>query len=49
MDIEGLREAITRNPFGPFSIQLADGRSIAVKHPEFVALGKRQKSLYTKG
>ena len=42
MEIEGLREAIARVPFEPFSIQLADGRSISVKNPEFVAVGKRR-------
>jgi hypothetical protein len=42
MQIDGLREAIAKNPFEPFAIQLADGRSILVKHPEFVAVGKRR-------
>ena len=42
MDLNGLREAINRHPFQPFAIRLADGRSIPVKHPEFVAVGKRR-------
>jgi hypothetical protein len=42
MEIDGLREAITRNPFEPFAIRLADGRSIPVRHPEFVAVGRRR-------
>lgn len=42
MHVDGLREAIRRNPFEPFTIQLADGRSIPVKHPEFVAVGRRR-------
>lgn len=41
MDIHGLREALRREPFEPFTIRLADGRSESVKHPEFVALGPR--------
>jgi hypothetical protein len=42
MDLDGLREAIKRTPFEPFAIRLADGRSIVVNHPEFVAVGKRR-------
>lgn len=42
MELDGLREAIGRNPFEPLVIALADGRSVAVKHPEFVAVGKRR-------
>ncbi len=42
MDIAGIREALRREPFEPFVIRLADGRSVAVKHPEFVALAPRR-------
>jgi len=42
MDLEGIREALRRQPFEPFSICLADGRSLAVPHPEMVAVGKRR-------
>ena len=42
MDLEGIREALRRQPFEPFSIALADGRSLAVPHPEMVAVGKRR-------
>jgi hypothetical protein len=42
VDIAGLREAITREPFKPFVIRLADGRSVSVRHPEVVAVGKRR-------
>jgi len=42
MDLEGVREALLRRPFEPFSIRLADGRSLAVRHPEMVAVGKRR-------
>lgn len=42
MDLAGLREAIQRHPFEPFAIKLADGRSVPIKHPEFVAVGKRR-------
>ena len=42
MDIAGVREALRKEPFQPFSIRLAEGRSIAVSHPEFVAVGPRR-------
>lgn len=42
MDLQGIREALRRQPFEPFSISLADGRSLAVPHPEMVAVGKRR-------
>ncbi len=42
MDIQGIREALHREPFEPFAIRLADGRSLPVPHPDFVALGPRR-------
>jgi hypothetical protein len=41
MHLDGLREALRKVPFVPFAIRLADGRSLPVKHPEFVAVGPR--------
>ncbi|MFN3167978.1 MAG: hypothetical protein ACE37H_13040 [Phycisphaeraceae bacterium] len=37
MTIEKIREAIKAQPFKPFFVNLADGRSFAVQHPEFIA------------
>ena len=45
MDLNGLREALSRQPFEPFSIRLADGRSVPVPHPDFLAVGKRRAVL----
>ncbi|MFH1717505.1 MAG: hypothetical protein ABIF19_09165 [Planctomycetota bacterium] len=42
MDLKYIRKALRRQPFEPFSISLADGRSLAVPHPEMVAVGKRR-------
>jgi len=42
MDLAGIREALQHRPFEPFSMRLADGRSLAVRHPEMVAVGKRR-------
>jgi hypothetical protein len=42
MDIAGVREALHKQPFEPFVIRLADGRSLPVRHRDFVALGKRR-------
>jgi hypothetical protein len=42
MDLNGIREALRQQPFEPFAIRLADGRSLPVHHPEFVAVGERR-------
>lgn len=42
MDIAGLREALHKQPFEPFVIRLADGRSLPVPHPDFVAVAPRR-------
>ncbi|MSR60639.1 MAG: hypothetical protein EXS05_23870 [Planctomycetaceae bacterium] len=42
MDIGGVREALRKEPFEPFVIRLADGRTLPVPHPEFVALTPRR-------
>ena len=41
MDLNSLRDALHQAPFTPFTMQLADGRSEYVRHPEFVAIGPR--------
>jgi hypothetical protein len=38
MDIEGVRKLLHQKPFEPFVIHLADGRSLPVPDPDFVAL-----------
>jgi hypothetical protein len=47
MEIEGLREAVRRQPFKPFTIRLADGRAMPVPHPEFLAIGPNVVILVT--
>lgn len=42
MDIRVVREALRKEPFEPFVLRLADGGSLSVRHPEFVAIGKRR-------
>jgi len=42
MDIAGVRDALHTQPFVPFTIRLADGRSLPVPHPDFVALTPRR-------
>jgi hypothetical protein len=37
MTIERVRDFYNAQPFRPFVIHLADGRDIAVQHPDFVA------------
>jgi len=38
MTTEKLREVIQAQPFQPFHINLADGRTFSVPHPEFIAV-----------
>ena len=42
MDVAGIRAALQRQPFQPFHISLADGRSLPVPHPDFVAVHPRR-------
>ncbi|MCY3016849.1 MAG: hypothetical protein NT171_19425 [Planctomycetota bacterium] len=37
MTVERFRDALRAQPFVPFTVHLADGRSIPVTHPELVA------------
>lgn len=37
MTILQLREIIQAQPFRPFKLNLADGRTVPVNHPEFIA------------
>ena len=37
MTIEKFREMIHANPFTPFNVRLADGKSIPVIHPDFAS------------
>ena len=41
MDLNSIRSALRAQPFKPFELCLADGRRVAVKHPEFVAMNQR--------
>jgi hypothetical protein len=38
MKSEKLREAMHAAPFHPFTIHVADGRSLHVPHPDFIAI-----------
>ena len=42
MEIDGIRQALHKQPFEPFQIRLADGRSLAVPHPDFVAVAPQR-------
>ncbi len=49
MNLDGIRAALRRQPFQPFIMRLADGRSVPVKHPEFVAVGARLIGFFGEG
>jgi hypothetical protein len=41
MTVDDIRSALRQTPFVPFSIRLADGRALPVKHPEFIIATRR--------
>lgn len=41
MELNSIRNALRAQPFQPFDLCLADGRRVAVTHPEFVAMTNR--------
>jgi hypothetical protein len=41
VDLNSIRTALRAQPFQPFDLCLADGRRVAVNHPEFVAMTNR--------
>ena len=43
MTLKQIRTASEEQPFKPFEIHLADGRTLAVRHPEFVAFSDRSR------
>ena len=42
MDLEGIRQALHKQPFEAFTMRLADGRGLDIPHPDFIALGPRR-------
>jgi len=42
VNIRIVREALHKEPFEPFNLRLADGRSVPVPHRDFVAIGRRR-------
>ncbi|TVQ31657.1 MAG: hypothetical protein EA376_08310 [Phycisphaeraceae bacterium] len=52
MHIEDIRKASRSEPFRPFTVNLADGRSFRVQHPEFIAIppqGRRTVIVFLPG
>lgn len=46
MTIEQLRGALQSRPFQPFRINLADGRVVAVRSPEFVSMAPKAERTF---
>ncbi len=44
MTIESLARAHKAQPFRPFAFRLADGRTLAVPHPEHLAFNRRGRT-----
>lgn len=45
MTIDQLSQAMRHQPFRPFKLILADGRSFTVDHPDFVATDRRGREV----
>ncbi|MGC1719806.1 MAG: hypothetical protein WA746_12535 [Isosphaeraceae bacterium] len=45
MTLDQFRQALTKQPFRPFRIILADGQSFTIEHPEFVAMDPRGREV----
>jgi hypothetical protein len=46
MTIEMMRELIHAQPFAPFIAHLADGRKVAINHPDFVSTSQTGRILH---
>ena len=46
MTIQEIRKAYETRPFLPFEIMTADGRTVPVKSPEFLAFSPKQRCVY---
>ena len=46
MMIERIRGLYWAKPFKPFTIHLADGRSLTVTHPEFMAFSPTERYIF---
>jgi hypothetical protein len=44
MTVDQLRAQLQAQPFTPFNIRLADGRSIPVLHPEYTIISPRGRT-----
>jgi hypothetical protein len=45
MTIEQLRQMHQSRPFQPFELHLADGRTLTVEHPEFLAQSQTGRTI----
>jgi hypothetical protein len=45
--VDQIREAIHRQPFRPFRLDLVDGKQYVIKHPDFIAIppGNRAREI----
>jgi len=48
MTTDGLRSFLSAHPFRPFLIHMADGRSVEVNHPEWIAYAGGRIALVAK-
>jgi hypothetical protein len=45
MRISEIRETLRKQPFRPFTIQLADGREFPIDHVDFLLISRSERSI----
>jgi hypothetical protein len=45
MNVETLRDQVRRQPFEPFRVYLSDGSHYDVRHPEMIAVSRRDVAI----
>ena len=45
MTFDAIREAVHAEPFHPFGLRLADGKTVRVKHPDYIAFGPKGRTV----
>ena len=49
MELQAIREATHQVPFQPFTLRLADGRAIEVRHRDFIAMPEMGRRVVVTG
>lgn len=45
MTVANIEEALNRTPFAPFELHLDNGRTVPVKHPDFLMFSENRRTV----